>query len=103
SLRMALMRLSNPPKKAQQALDKLNISITNSEGKFKSLTELTEDWNKATKNLTDAQKVAYAQTIFGTEAATGMLNLFAAGAEELDELTKSLEKSTGAAKEAAAA
>lgn len=103
SLRMALMRLSNPPKAARKALEKLNISLTDSQGKFKSLAQITEEWNRATKNLTDTQKVAYAQTIFGTEAATGMLNLFAAGADEIEELTKALEGSTGAAKEAARA
>ncbi|KAB8126904.1 phage tail tape measure protein [Gracilibacillus oryzae] len=103
SLRMALIRLSDPPKEARKVLDKLNLSVTDSEGKFKSLAELSEEWNKATKDLTDTQKVQYASTVFGTEAATGMINLFAAGADKIDNLTTSLETSTGAANEAAKA
>jgi TP901 family phage tail tape measure protein len=103
SLRMALIRLSKPPKEARKALDKLGISVVDKNKKFKSLAEISEEWNKATKKLTSTQKVQYAATVFGTEAATGMLNLFSAGPEKIDEMTKSLKNSTGAAAEAAKA
>lgn len=103
SLRMALVRLSDPPKEASKALNKLNFSVTDSHGKFKSLAQISEEWNKATKNLTQTQKVQYAATVFGTEAATGMLNLFSAGPKKINEMTKALENSAGSAKEAAKA
>lgn len=98
---MALVRLSSPPKDAQKALNKLNISATDSNGKFKSLIKITEEWNKATKNLTDSQKVDYASTIFGTEASTAMLSLFESGADKIREMTKALEESGGVAEVAA--
>lgn len=101
SLRMALIRLAKPSRIAAKAMDKLNFSATDSHDKFKSLTQLTKDWNKSTKDLTKAQKVAYAADVFGTESATGMLDLFAAGPKKIDAMTKSLEKSDGAAKKAA--
>lgn len=101
ALRMALVRLSKPPKDAQKALEKLNISVVDSNGKFKSIAQITEEWNKATKDLTQTQKVAYASTIFGTEASTAMLNLFEAGPDAILEMTKALEESGGAAAEAA--
>jgi TP901 family phage tail tape measure protein len=101
ALRMALVRLSSPPKDAQKALNKLNISATDSNGKFKSLIKITEEWNKATKNLTDSQKVDYASTIFGTEASTAMLSLFESGADKIREMTKALEESGGVAEVAA--
>lgn len=103
SLRMALTRLSKPPKEAREALKKLNISVTDSNGKFKDLTQLTAEWNKATKKLSQTQKVQYAATVFGTDAYTGMLSLFAAGPKKIDEMTKSLENSNGAAAKAAKA
>lgn len=103
SLRMALIRLSKPPTDARKALEKLGISVVDKNKKFKSLTQITEEWNKATKDLTETEKVQYAAAIFGTEAATGMLNLFASGPEKIDSLTKSLEKSSGAAQKAAKA
>lgn len=97
SLRMALTRLSDPPTEAAKALKKLNISAIDSKGKFKSLATITEDWNKATKDLTDAQKVQYASTVFGTEASTAMISLFGNGADEIRKMTKALEESEGAA------
>jgi TP901 family phage tail tape measure protein len=103
SLRMALIRLTDAPKEAQKAMKKLNFTAIDSKGKFKSLAQITKDWNKSTKGLTDAQKVQTAATVFGTEAATGMLNLFSSGPEKIDEMTKALENSTGAAAEAAKA
>lgn len=101
ALRMALTRLSDPPTKAQKALNKLGISVTNSNGKFKSLAQLTEDWNKATKDLSETQKVAYASAIFGTEAQTAMLSLFEAGPNKIRETTRALEESAGSAEAAA--
>lgn len=103
SLRMALIRLSKPPKAAKKALDQLGISVTDKNKKFKSMAQTSDDWNKATKNLTQTQKVQYAATIFGTEAATGMLNLFSAGPKRINEMTIALEKSSGSAKNAAKA
>lgn len=102
ALRMALVRLSSPPKAAQKALNALNISATDSKGNFKSLSALTADWTKSTAKLSDTQKVQYASTIFGTEAATAMLSLFEGGPAKIDEMTESLKNSGGAAAEAAA-
>src|SRR5690606_10212586 len=84
TLRAALTRLAEPPKEAKKVLDKLGISVVGADKKFKSLAEITEEWNKATADLTDTQKVQYASTIFGTEAYTGMLNLFDAGPETIN-------------------
>lgn len=103
SLRMALIRLSSPPKEATKALDKLGISVVDKNKKFKSMAQISKEWNEATKDLTQTQKVQYASTVFGTEAATGMLNLFASGPEKIGSMTKALEESTGSAKAAAVA
>jgi len=97
ALRMSLVRLSSPPKEAEKALKALNISAVDSNKKFKSLTQLSKDWEKATAKLSDTQKVQYASTIFGTEAATAMISLFASGPAKLNDMTKALENSGGAA------
>lgn len=102
ALRMSLIRLSDPPKEASKALDKLNMSAIDSKGKFKSLAEIAESWKKSTVGLTDAQKVQYAATIFGTEASTAMLSLFDSGPQKIKAMTKELENSSGAAAKAAA-
>ncbi|UED78364.1 phage tail tape measure protein [Lysinibacillus sp. CD3-6] len=102
ALRMALIRLSKPPTEAKKALKALNITAIDSKGKFKSLTQLSQDWEKATAKLSETQKVQYAATIFGTEASTAMLSLFGSGPAKINEMTKSLENSSGAAAKAAA-
>ncbi|MFF2794983.1 phage tail tape measure protein [Lysinibacillus xylanilyticus] len=102
ALRMALVRLSKPPTEAEKALKKLNITAVDSKGNFKSLAQLSTDWEKSTAKLSDTQKVQYASTIFGTEAATAMLSLFESGPKKLSEMTTALENSGGAAAKAAA-
>lgn len=102
ALRMSLIRLSKPPAEAEAALKELNITATDSKGKFKNLATLAKDWEKATAKLTETQKVQYAATIFGVEASTAMLSLFGSGPEKIDEMTKALENSGGAAAKAAA-
>ncbi|MEQ6355917.1 phage tail tape measure protein [Lysinibacillus sp. M3] len=102
ALRMSLVRLSSPPAEAEKALKKLNITAVDSNGKFKSLAQLSADWEKATAKLSDTQKVQYASTIFGTEAATAMLSLFESGPKKLNDMTTALENSGGAAAKAAA-
>ncbi|WP_432702476.1 phage tail tape measure protein [Lysinibacillus sphaericus] len=103
ALRMALVRLSSPPTEARKALKALNITAVDSKGKFKSLTQLSKDWEKATAKLSDTQKVQYASTIFGTEASTAMLSLFGSGPAKIADMTKALENSGGAAAKAATA
>lgn len=101
ALRMALVRLSKPPTEAKKALKALNMTAIDSSGKFKSLTQLSQDWEKATSKLSETQKVQYAATIFGTEASTAMLSLFGSGPAKINEMTKALENSGGAAAKAA--
>lgn len=102
ALRMSLIRLSKPPAEAEAALKELNITAVDSNKKFKDLTTLAKDWEKATAHLTETQKVQYAATIFGVEASTAMLSLFSSGPEKIKEMTNALENSGGAAAKAAA-
>lgn len=102
ALRMSLIRLSDPPTEAAKALKELNLSAVDSNKNFKSLAQISDEWNKATAKLTATQKVQYASTVFGSEAATAMLNIFDAGPEKIQEMTKALEESAGSAAEAAA-
>ncbi|MEX3625832.1 phage tail tape measure protein [Viridibacillus arvi] len=103
ALRMAMKRLSSQPAATAKALNKLNITATDSKGKFKSLATIAGEWNKATKKLTGSQKVQYATMAFGAEASSAMLNLFESGPNKIRKTTKALEESEGAAAKAAAA
>ena len=101
TLRAALLRLSKPPKEAAKALDSLGVSITDAHGNMRPFRDIIAQLSEKTANLTNAQKMAALSTIFGTEAASGMLTVVEAGPKKLDELTKSLQNSAGASQEAA--
>jgi len=101
TLRAALIRLSDPPKEAAAMLKELGVRITDSSGKMLPFNQIIAQLSKSTEKMSNAQKLAALSTIFGTEAASGMLTVIEAGPEKFDELTKSLENSAGASQEAA--
>lgn len=102
TLRMALLRLADPTKEGAAALEKLGIKTTDAKGNFAGLTKILPEFVKGLDGMTNSQKVAALATIFGAEAATGMLTVIEGGVDKFDEFTGALENSAGASKEAAA-
>ncbi|HDR7872373.1 TPA: phage tail tape measure protein [Bacillus mobilis] len=101
ALRASLLRLSDPPKSAQKALDALGVTITDSGGKMKPFHEIIGKIGDATKDMGNAQKAAALSNIFGTEAVSGMLAVVNAGPDKLQKLTQGLKDSGGAAADTA--
>jgi TP901 family phage tail tape measure protein len=101
TLRAALIRLSDPPREAANTLEALGVKITDANGKMLPFSNIIGQLAEKTKNMSNAQKLAALSTIFGTEAASGMLSVVEAGPQKLDQLTKSLQNSAGASQEAA--
>lgn len=102
TLRMALQRLVNPPTEAAKAMDALGFSAIDSTGNFKSMSTIITELGIGMDGMTKAQKLATLSTVFGTEAASGMLNVIAAGPAEFGAFTTALENSAGASAAAAA-
>lgn len=101
SLRAILTRLVKPPKDAAQALDALGVSAKNSDGTMKPLREVIGDLREKFSGLDDSQKAQYAASIAGQEAMSGLLAIVNASPSDFDKLTKSIDKSNGAAKKQA--
>ncbi|AWC29071.1 phage tail tape measure protein [Bacillus cytotoxicus] len=101
ALRASMLRLVKPPKEAADALKKLGVTTTDSNGKMKPLAQLMGELQKGMEGYTDSQKASTMAAIFGTEAVSGMLNLMGAGPEKIREMTKALKNSSGASKQAA--
>lgn len=101
SLRMALVRLAKPTEESSKAMQVLGFDVLDAEGNFKPLNEIIGELSKSMEGMTEAQKLANLATIFGTEAATGMLILLNEGQEGLKGLTSELENSSGASAAAA--
>lgn len=75
SLKMALLRLAAPPKLASEQLDKLNIKVSDSSGKFRDFTDILADFNKNMAKMTAAQKLEAVKKIVGVEATASFIEL----------------------------
>lgn len=101
SLRQSLLALNNPAKAQAKMMDELGFSMTDSEGKTKSLAQLVGDLTSSMEGMTEAEKVATLAKLVGTEAVSGFLALMNAGPETINKNTKALENSAGASEKAA--
>ena len=101
TLRGALTRLTKPTDKMVKVMEDLGISFYDSEGRMKSLADITEMLEDATKDLTDEQEQNALTTLFGTESLSGMIALINRGSDDLKDMTKSFEKADGAAEDMA--
>lgn len=101
SLRAAMLRMTKPTDAMAVVMEKYGISITNSDGSMKSLMEVMEMYRGKLGGLTEAQKAEAAATLFGTEAASGMLGIINASPEAFAEMSNAIYNSEGAAEEMA--
>ena len=101
SLRGALTRLTKPTKAMSAVMDNLGINIRDSEGNMKSISGIVGELETAFVGLTAEEKEYALATIFGTESMSGWLALVEKGSDGIDDLTLSLENSSGAAYEMA--
>lgn len=101
TLRMALIRLADPPKEAAEMLKQLGVQITDANGKMLPFQQIIAQLHEKFSGLSQAQKIQAASTIFGAEAMSGMLALIEAGPEKLGALTTEFQNSSGAAQQMA--
>lgn len=69
SLKSGFLALLNPSKEATSEMQALEISVTDSSGKFKSVKDILAELAPAFNTLTDSQKLHVAAVLFGTEQA----------------------------------
>jgi TP901 family phage tail tape measure protein len=111
----ALLRLSDPTKRQAKAAKELGIELFDNEGRFKGLTNMVAELEKATIGMTDKQKLSTVNQISGAEAAKNFLVLLNAqkkvivdntevtlkGSAALGAYTKNIENSNGASEKMA--
>lgn len=100
-LKNMMNRLAKPSEKAAKMMEFLNFKVGDGKGGFADATVIIDRFNKATKDLTEVQKVQATATIFGTEIQTGMTLLFNEGGESLRSYRQMLLDSAGAAEKMA--
>lgn len=97
ALRSVLTRLSAPPKECANEMEKLGLSMTDSEGNMKSLDDVMQDLRKAFAGLSETEQTAAAKHIAGAEAMSGLLAIVNAAPADYEKLTKAVNESEGAA------
>ncbi|MCW6061441.1 phage tail tape measure protein [Clostridium sporogenes] len=97
ALRASLTNLAHPSKNMAAEMDKLGISLTDSNGKVKEGKALYDELRQKFSGLTDAQKTSSAATIFGKEAMSGMLAIINASDADYKKLYENLSNCDGAA------
>ena len=97
ALRSTLNRMSAPPKQCAEEMEKLGLSLTDSEGNMKSLNEVMIDLRRAFSGLSETEATAAAKHIAGAEAMSGLLAIVNATDEDFQKLTIAVNDSAGAA------
>ena len=100
-LRTAISNMIHPSDNMAKVMNALGIEIANSDGTMKPLGETISILRTKFGALDDEQKAAYASTLFGKEAMSGMLAIINTSDEDLQKLTDSIYGCDGAALEMA--
>ena len=122
ALRMGLLRLAGPPKKASKALDELGLSMSDAtamamESKaaqeayglniddslepMDKMSSVIRQLSERFKTMSKDEQLAATSAIFGANAATGWVNIIKAGPEKFDEFREALQNCDGAAAQTA--
>lgn len=101
SLRTVLANMAKPSNTVAAAMDELGISITNSDGSFKSLDDIVKTMRTSFSGLTDDQKAYYATALAGKEGMSGLLSLLNLSQSEYDKLSASMNNCSGIAEQTA--
>ncbi len=97
ALRSIMSRLTKPTSEVQGAMEKLGLSITDSNGNMKSFREVMVDIRSGFSNLSTAEQASVAASLAGQEAMSGLLAIANAAPEDFEKLTESIDNSAGAA------
>lgn len=90
-------RLGTNTNGARDAIEDLGISFYKSDGSARAYGDVLKDLRAATKNMTQEQKINFANTVAGQRAQAGLLAMLNATEEDYNKLTEAIENCDGAA------
>lgn len=97
ALRNILANLADPSKEAAEALDELNVSLSDENGQVVQLDEVWRQLRAGLEGYSEAEKVAYASTIAGKRGMAGLLAILNTTNEEYADMRATIEDCEGAA------
>lgn len=96
ALRNVILSLSAPTDQAAAALNQLGVEVFDAEGNMRPLNETFKDLNATMADMTDADKKNFISTIFNKTDIKSVEALMANCGDRFDELSASIEDSSGA-------
>ncbi len=96
ALKQTALVLAAPTTRAAAALKELGIQTTNSDGSFKNIIKIIEQFETNLKGMSDAQKAATLEQIFGRETVAKFSALLGIGTKELRKFETASSESDGA-------
>lgn len=101
AMRSAISRLVKPTDQVAAAMDKYNISLTNSDGTMKPLSQVMKELRQNLGGLSEAEQAQAAATLFGQEAMSGMLAIVNASDADFNKLSDAIGNADGSAQQMA--
>lgn len=98
SLRSLLTNLTHPVGQAKDAIEALDLSITNADGSVKPLSQTMEELRSKFLTLSEAERTQYAAMLAGQEGMSGLLAIVNSSDADFRKLTEEINNSSGAAK-----
>ena len=100
-LRAALTNMVKPTDTMQAVMDRYHLSLTNTDGSMKSLSEVMEMLRTKMGGLSEAEQASAAAALFGKEAMSGMLAIINAAPSDYEKLTNAISNADGTAEDMA--
>lgn len=97
ALRAIMSRMAKPTDEVEAAMQRLGISLTDSQGNMKSLNDMLKDLRDGFSGLTEAEAAQMAAALGGQEAMSGLLAIVNASDEDFSKLESSIYSCDGAA------
>lgn len=92
ALKTGMSRLVKPAKEGAEWMDKLGISVTNSDGSMKDTATIQKELHDAFANLSESEQIAASSAIFGKNQMAKWLALINTAPSEVDSLAQSIDK-----------
>ncbi|MCI9366867.1 MAG: phage tail tape measure protein [Oscillospiraceae bacterium] len=99
ALRGTLTNLAKPSEQVAGYMERLGVSLTDNDGKVRSLSELLDVLRERFAGLTEAEQAEYAAGIAGKEAMSGLLAIVNAAEGDYQKLAEAINTCNGSAKE----
>src|SRR5699024_8870550 len=90
ALRTMMTNLANPTSAMKDEMDRLGISLTNTDGTMKTFDEIMKDLQSSFSGLTEEQQASAAATIFGKESMSGALAIINSTEDSYDNLGEAI-------------